>query len=261
MSDANVTSGDASGVRTITINREAQRNALNRATLDELEAAFRDASVQASVRAIVLRGAGDQAFCAGADLREVTGHRSIEESRRHFGGVGRVMTAMEQAPQPVIARVPGFALAGGCGLAVAADFTIAGARAVFGLPEITLGLLPLMVSAPILRALGSRKRLLDLVLTGRRVSAEEAERIGLASRVVKDAELDTVVAELAAELASLSPYALRIGKEAIYSASEMEATAALRYLRETTVLTSRSEDAAEGIAAFFEKRKPKWTGR
>ena len=258
---SNVAVSNAGPTRTISIDRETQRNALDRATLAELEVALRDAAGESTVRVIVLRGAGDKAFCAGADLKEVLGHASIEESRAHFGGVARVIAAMEAAPQPVIARVPGFALAGGCGLAVAADFTIAGESAVLGLPEISLGLLPLMVSVPILRAVGSRKVLLDLVLTGRRVGAAEAHALGLVTRVVPDADLDDVISALCDRLASFSPQALAMGKEAIYTAGEMEAGAALRYLREAIILVSRTEDAHEGITAFFEKRDPEWTGR
>jgi enoyl-CoA hydratase/carnithine racemase len=261
MSDANVAVSTEGPVCTIAIDRESQRNALDRATLGELEVAIDTAAADPGVRVIVLRGAGDRAFCAGADLKEVLGHTSIDESRRHFGGVAKVIAAMERAPQPVIARVPGFALAGGCGLAVAADLTIASESAVLGLPEISLGLLPLMVSVPILRAVGSRKVLLDLVLTGRRVAADEALTLGLVTRVVPDDALDDEIARLCALFASLSPQALAMGKEAIYTANEMEAGAALKYLRETIVLVSRTEDAKEGITAFFEKRKPEWTGR
>ena len=257
----NVRVSDAGPVRTVCIDREAQRNALDRATLAELERAFDEAAAAPSVRVIVLRGAGERAFCAGADLKEVLGHASIDESRRHFGAVVKVIAAMERAPQPVIARVPGFALAGGCGLAVAADFTIASESAVLGLPEIGIGLLPLMVSVPILRAVGSRKVLLDLVLTGRRVEAAEALAIGLVTRVVPDDALDDEIAVLCARLAGFSPQALALGKEAVYTASEMEAQSALKYLREAIILLSRSEDATEGITAFFEKRDPEWTGR
>ena len=250
----------ASGRHTICIDREEARNALDRATLDELVTAFDAAAADPDVRVIVLRGAGDRAFCAGADLKEVLGHDSIDSSRAHFDGVRRLIAAMHRAPQPVIARVPGFALAGGCGVAVAADFTIASESAVFGLPEIGIGLLPLIVSAPLLRALGSRKVLLDLVLTGRRVGAEEAARLGLATRVVPDAELDAHVDELVASLSKLSPSALRMGKEAIYTMCELEYDAAMKYLREMIVLASRTADAEEGVRAFFEKRDPVWTG-
>jgi enoyl-CoA hydratase len=251
----------ADGVLTLTINREERRNALNRAVLEALEAALAAADEDPEVRAIVLRGAGEKSFCAGADLAEMLSHESIEASRRHFDGLARVIRRMHAIGPPVIARVPGYALAGGFGLAVACDFTIASESAQFGLPEIGIGILPLMVSAPLYRALGSRKALLDLVLTGRRVPAREAHALGLLTRVVPDGELDAAVGELAATLASHSPTAVRLGKEAIYTMTELEYDAALRYLREAIVLTSRTEDAAEGIRAFFEKRKPVWRGR
>ena len=252
---------DERGVRTLTIDREPRRNALDRATLDELEAAINAAAGDLDVRVLILRGAGAQAFSAGADLEELLRHETIDDRRRHFDGVARVILAMHRAPQPVIARVQGYALAGGCGVAVAADFTIAAESAVFGLPEIGIGLLPMVVSAPILRATGSRKTVLDLVLSGRRVDAREARELGLVTRVVPDERLDAEVDALAGELAALSPAALRLGKEAIYAMSEMEYGAALRYLREMIVLTAMTEDAQEGIRAFFDKRKPTWTGR
>jgi enoyl-CoA hydratase/carnithine racemase len=252
---------DARGLRTLTIDREARRNALDRDTLEELEAAIETAAGARDVRVLILRGAGTRAFSAGADLEELLAHETIDDRRRHFDGVARVITAMHRAPQPVIARVQGFALAGGCGVAVAADFTIASDDAVFGLPEIGIGLLPMVVSAPILRATGSRKAVLDLVLTGRRVEASEARELGLVTRVVSVDRLDAEVEALATQLAALSPAALRLGKEAIYTMSEMEYGAALRYLREMIVVTAMTEDAKEGIQAFFDKRKPVWTGR
>jgi enoyl-CoA hydratase/carnithine racemase len=258
---ANVRRELAEGVLTLTIDREERRNALDRATLDELEAAFEAADADPAARVVVLRGAGERAFCAGADLGELLAHESIEASRRHFDGLGRVVRLMHRIGPPVIARVPGYALAGGFGLAVACDFTVASETAEFGLPEISIGLLPLMVSAPLYRALGSRKALLDLVLSGRRVSAREAHALGLVSRVVPAGELDAEVGRLAATLAGYSPTALRLGKEAVYTMAELEYDAALRYLREAIVLTSRTDDAQEGIRAFFEKRKPVWRGR
>jgi enoyl-CoA hydratase/carnithine racemase len=249
------------GVQTISIDREPQRNALDRATLRGLEHALETADADERVRVIVLRGSGDRAFCAGADLRELLGHETIFESRAHFDGVARVIEAMHRVGAPVIARVSGYALAGGLGLAAAADFTLASESAVFGLPEITLGLLPLVVSAPILRAVGSRKVLLDLVLSGRRVDAHEAERLGLVTRVVPDPRLDAEVDALARRLAGFSPAVLRLGKEALYNAGEMDYGRSLRYLREMVVLTHRTEDAREGVAAFLEKREPRWKSR
>lgn len=249
------------GVRTITIDREARRNALDRATLDELAAAFEAVGRDPEVRVVVLRGAGDRAFCAGADLGELLEHETVEAHREHFDGVARVILAMHRTGPPVITRVQGFALAGGCGLAVAGDFTVAGKSAVFGLPEIGIGLLPMVVSAPIHRASGSRKAVLDLVLTGRRVGAKEARKLGLVTRVVKDAKLDAEVAALAEHLAGLPPAILKLGKEAVYRMTEMEYEAAIAYLRETVVLAARSDDAREGIRSFFEKREPHWSGR
>ncbi len=249
------------GIRTICIEREDRRNALDRVTLEELEAAFDAAGGDPQVRVVVLRGAGERAFCAGADLAEVLEHETIEANRRHFDGVARVIAAMHRAGPPVIARVQGFALAGGCGLAVAADFTLAAESAVFGLPEIGIGLLPMVVSAPIYRATGSRKVVLDLVLTGRRVAAAEALSLGLVTRVVPDAELDGELERLAGALAALSPAVVKLGKEAVYTMCEMDYTTALRYLREMIVLAALTDDAKEGIRAFFEKRSPRWTGR
>ncbi len=256
---ASTTTG--AGVHTITIDRPERRNALDRVTLDELEGAFREAGSDAAVRVIVLRGAGDRAFCAGADLSEVLSHETVDSHRRHFDGVSRVIQAMHAAGPPVVARVQGHALAGGCGLAVAADFTIASESAVFGLPEIGIGLLPMVVSAPIYRATGSRKTVLDLVLTGRPVGAAEALALGLVTRVVPDASLDAEVEALADRLAALSPSVVRLGKEAVYTMCEMEYGAALRYLREMIVLAALGDDAKEGIRAFFEKRSPQWTPR
>jgi enoyl-CoA hydratase/carnithine racemase len=254
-----VASSLEAGVATLVIDREERRNALDRATLDELDAALEAADRDPAARVIVLRGAGERAFCAGADLRELLAHETIAESRAHFDGVARVIQRMHGVRAPVIARVAGFALAGGMGLAVAADFTVATESAVFGLPEIGLGLLPLVVSAPIGRVVG-RKVLLDLVLTGRRLGGREAHELGLVTRVVPEDRLDAEVAELAATLAGLSPTTVGLGKEALYTAAEMPYDAALRYLREMIVLTHRTEDAREGLEAFFEKRRPVWKG-
>ena len=255
------TATDPNGVHTVCIDREAKRNALDRETCAELEAAMRAADADPAVRVVVLRGAGDRAFCAGADLAELLDHETIADSRAHFDGVARVIRAMQACSAPVIARVPDYALAGGMGLAVAADFTIAAAGARLGLPEIQLGLLPLMVSVPIHRAMGSRKRLLDLVLTGRRITAEEALGLELVTKVVPREALDAEVDALAGRLVALSPSTLALGKQAIYTMCEMEQGAALHYLREAIVMTSRTDDAREGIRAFFEKREPVWTGR
>ena len=161
---------------------------------------------------------------------------------------------------PVIAQVHGYALAGGCGLAAACDLVIAADDAVFGLPEIKLGLLPLMVLAPILRT-ASPRRVLDLVLTGRELSAKEAVEIGLATRAVPRAELGDAVGELARRLAGLSPATLALGKEAFYRALELPYSEALAQLRDLLTIVAQSDDAQEGIAAFLEKRAARWRAR
>jgi enoyl-CoA hydratase/carnithine racemase len=167
---------------------------------------------------------------------------------------------MTQMRTPVIAQVHGYALAGGCGLAAGCDLLIAADDAVFGLPEIKVGLLPLMVMAPILRAVG-RKRGLLMILSGETVTAREAFEMGLVSRVVPRADLERETAALAARLAAFSPMAVALAKEAAYTIQDMEYGKSLRYLRELITLVGLSDDAKEGIAAFFEKRPPEWTGR
>src|SRR4029077_17095770 len=250
----------ADGAARVTLNRPEVRNALNEALLRELEASLRRLEDDSAARAIVLRGAGDRAFCAGADLKQVADRGTTLQARESFSGLARVLELMARMRTPVIAQVHGYALAGGCGLAAGADIVVAADDAVFGLPEIKVGLLPLIVMAPILRAVG-RKRGLLMILTGEPVPAREAYEMGLVSRVVPRAELDGVVGGLARLLAGYSPTALGLAKEAAGMVPDMEYGAALRYLRELITLVALSDDAREGIAAFFEKRPPRFTGR
>ncbi len=249
----------AEGVARVTLNRPEVRNALNAALLGELESALRRLEDDPAARVIVLRGAGDRAFCAGADLKHVGDRGTTLQARESFGGLARILESMARMRTPVIARVHGYALAGGCGLAAGSDIVIASDDAVFGLPEIKVGLLPLIVMAPILRAVG-RKRGMLMILSGAPVPAREALEMGLVSRVVPRAELDAEVDALARTLAGYSPTALGLAKEAAATASDMEYGAALRYLRELITLVALSDDAREGIAAFFDKRPPRFTG-
>ncbi len=247
------------GVARLTLNRPEVRNALNHALISELEAALRRLEADPAARVIVLRGAGDRAFCAGADLKGVGDRGTTLQARESFSGLARVLELMARMRTPVIAQVHGFALAGGCGLAAGADIVVAADDAVFGLPEIKVGLLPLIVMAPILRAVG-RKRGLLMIMSGESVSAREAYDMGLVSRLVPRAELESTVDALARTLAGYSPTALGLAKEAAATAPDMEYGAALRYLRELLTLVALSDDAREGIAAFFEKRPPRFTG-
>jgi enoyl-CoA hydratase len=248
------------GVARITLNRPDVRNALSRTMVRELEAALAAAETDAAARVIVLSGAGDKAFCAGADLKGVGDRGTTLEARESFGGLARILESMARMRTPVIAQVHGYALAGGCGLAAGCDLVIAADDAVFGLPEIKVGLLPLVVMAPILRAVG-RKRGLLMILSGESVSAREAFEMGLVSRLVPRADLARATDTLAATLAGFSPTAVALAKEAAFTIQDMDYGKSLRYLRELITLVGMSEDAREGIAAFFAKRAPEWKGR
>ena len=248
------------GVGTLTLNRPEARNALNQTVIGELGDALANLEGDAETRVVILRGAGERAFCAGADLKGMFRAGSILDAREQYAGLARILEAIPRMRMPVIAQVHGYALAGGCGLAAACDLVIAAEDARFGLPEIKLGLLPLMVLAPILRA-ASPKRVLELVLTGRELPASEALEIGLVTRVVPRIELDGTVAGIARTLAALSPATLAVGKEAFYRSLDLPYAQALAQLRDLLTIVARSEDAQEGIAAFLEKRPPHWRGR
>ena len=248
------------GVGTLTLNRPEARNALNQALIRELGDALARLEADGEARVVILRGSGERAFCAGADLKGMFQAAPILEVREQYAGLAGVLEGIPRMRTPVIAQVYGYALAGGCGLAAACDLVIAAEDAVFGLPEIKLGLLPLMVLAPILRA-ASPRRVLELVLTGRELGAAEALEIGLVTRVVPHAELDAQVGRIARTLAGLSPATVALGKEAFYRALELPYAQALAHLRDLLTIVARSEDAREGIAAFLEKRPPRWQGR
>ena len=247
-------------VMTVTINRPAQRNALSPNVSRGLRAALASARADEGVRVVVLRGAGDRAFCAGADLSSLTqgaGFLELHEARGEIAGLFDDLWALGK---PTIARVQGYALAGGFGLALACDFLVAADDAVFGTPEIDVGLWPFMITVPLLRAMAP-KQALELMMTGRRVGAEEALRLGFANRVVPAADLDGAVSELAAALASKSPAVMRLGRSTFYRVVDDLAARALPYLHSQLTINAGLDDAAEGVAAFKEKRPPVWRGR
>ncbi len=251
---------NAAGVARVTINRPERRNAMSFGVMQGLRQAIARAHENDEVRVVVLTGAGDKAFCAGADLASggiADGAASAHDGRGQLADLFREMWALGK---PVIARVRGYALAGGFGLACACDLIVASDDAVFGTPEINVGLWPYMISVPLLRSMPP-KTVLDLMMTGRRVTAEEGARIGFVQRVVRVAELDAAVDALATELASKSPIVMRWGRDSFYRVLEMDADAALSYLQGMLTVTSQTEDAAEGVAAFAEKRAPRWKGR
>jgi len=249
----------AGPVARITINRPDRRNAMSFAVMQGLRDAVERARSDDAVRVVVLTGAGDRAFCAGADLAGMKGSdgATTHEAR---GLLADVFRDLWRLGKPTIARVRGYALAGGFGLAMACDFVVASEDAQFGAPEVDVGLWPYMVTVPLLRVMQPRLAF-ELMATGRRVAAEEAERLGIVNRVVSIDQLDAAVDELAATLASKSPLVLRWGRQSFYRALEMRSDDALDYLQAMLSLTASSEDAAEGIAAFAEKRAPTWKGR
>jgi len=213
---------------------------------------------------VVLAGAGDEAFCAGADLGKMTGADepdsgmlAVHEER---GVLAEVFDALWRLGKPTVARVQGFALAGGFGLALACDLVVASERAKFGAPEIDVGLWPYMITVPLVRSMPP-KQALELMLTGRRVDAAEGQRLGFVTRVVPADELDAAVSDLARTLAAKSPAAMKLGRDAFYAVWDMAAPQALAHLHAMLSLTAQTEDAAEGIAAFLEKRPPRWQGR
>ena len=250
----------AGGVATITINRPERRNALSWSLISELRATLAELRDDADVRAVVLTGAGEKAFCAGADLGGMADDTPLLELHEGRGGLAELFLDLWALGKPTIARVRGFALAGGMGLALACDFVVAADDAQFGTPEIDVGLWPFMITVPLVRSMPPKK-VLELMLTGRRVGAAEAERIGFVNRVVPVDELDAAVAELAGALAAKSPAIVRLGRDSFYEVWDRAAADALAYLHPLLTVTTLTEDAQEGLAAFAEKRRPEWKGR
>ena len=247
------------GVLTLTIDRPEQRNALNadvnRGLLAGLERAGDD-----DIRVVVVTGAGDKAFCAGADLGGLAPDAGAAELHRGRELFAQVLQGVRRLDKPVIARVNGAALAGGFGLAVACDLAIAAEHATFGTTEVKVGMWPYMISAVINEHLGP-KRTMDLLLSGRRIDAGQALEWGLVNRVVGADELDDAVAEVAAGLIAVSPVVLSLGLQSYAAMAQMRRDDALPYLAGMLSLHLQTEDAVEGITAFLEKRPPQWKGR
>jgi len=244
----------------VTINRPDRRNAMSADVMRQLRDAVAAAKSDDGVRVVILTGAGDQAFCAGADLGSLADNTGAIAAHDGRGELARLFRDLWSLGKPTIARVRGFALAGGFGLAMACDLVVAADDAVFGTPEINVGLWPFMITVPILRVLSPRIAL-ELMATGRRLDAAEALRLGLVNRVVPVGELDSAVDELAATLAAKSPVAMRLGRDSFYRSLDMRADDALDYLQSMLTIMTLSEDTAEGIAAFAEKRAPNWRNR
>lgn len=249
-------------IATLTLNRPEVRNSLNAGLMEELVDALGQARDDAEVRVVVLKGAGDKAFCAGADLGKIEDQakEGIVAARAHLIKYAEIILALVDVGKPTIAQVQGYALAGGCGLVAACDLAVASENASFAVPEINVGIWGMIITAPMFRCVMTKPGL-EMFYTGNRISAVEAHRIGLVNRVVPPERLEEETKKLAQTIAGKSPFALKMGREAFYTARDMEYTKAVKYLRELVPVLSCSEDAAEGIRAFLEKRAPQWKGR
>jgi enoyl-CoA hydratase/carnithine racemase len=260
------------GILRLTINRPERRNAMTWEVIATLRKAVADAREDPSVRVLVLSGAGEEAFCSGADLGSMhrgvpagesadqAGETSVLAQHEARGELAGLFEQLWGLGKPTIARVQGWAMAGGLGLALACDLVVASRRARFGAPEINVGLWPYMITVPMLRSMPPKKAL-ELMLTGRVVDAEEADRLGFVTRLVDEQDLDRATDELAANLASKPPGSMRLGRDSFYSVLDMESDKALVHLRAMLTLTALTEDAVEGMEAFLEKRAPRWQSR
>jgi enoyl-CoA hydratase len=246
-------------IATITINRPNRRNAINPGVTSGISEALATAESDSAISAVVLTGEGDKAFCAGGDLGGMTSDGAVAQ---HFarGELGELFTQMRRSRLPILARVNGHALAGGFGLMLACDLVVAVDDAEMGTPEINVGLWPFMITVVIQRDV-PRKLALELMLTGRRLSAEEAERWGLVNRVVERSGLVGAVNELVGGLTSKSPLIAALGKRSFYRAEDMSFDESIDYLAGMLSLCLQSEDTVEGVTAFLEKRTPEWKGR
>lgn len=247
---------DAGPVRTVKLYNPERRNAIGPKMVSELRDALDAAHADDAVRALVLTGEG-AAFCAGGDFAQMSGGGGGEPLR---GDYAELLLVMARASKPIVARVNGPAMGGGLGLVAASTFAVASRAAVLGTPEVNVGLFPMMIMAMLAR-LVPRRRLLEMMVFGEKLSADEALAIGVVNRVVPAEELDAAVAELTAKIVSKSPSTIALGLRAFADQDDMALDAALPMLRDRLAECLATEDAREGLTAFLEKRAPVWKGR
>ncbi|MBC5782941.1 enoyl-CoA hydratase/isomerase family protein [Ramlibacter sp. USB13] len=244
------------GVLWLTIRREERRNALSPGVLEALSVALAEAQADRSVRAVVLTGAGEKAFCAGADLQ--SGQSFAFDFSEPTGAFARLLRQARASHVPLVARVNGACMAGGMGLLAMCDLAVAAPHATFGLPEVKVGLFPAQVLA-VLQHLLPRRHLAELCLTGEPVDSAQALAMGLVNHV--DADLDGRVDGLLRRLMDKSPAAIRRGLYTLKSIETMAFEEAMAFTESQIALFAQTEDAREGQAAFREKRAPQWKGR
>jgi enoyl-CoA hydratase len=243
----------------ITVNRPEKRNALNNQVRTDIKESFRRAAADGAVRAVILTGAGDKAFIAGADIGEFEGRTPIEQWREMSNDP--VFDAPEKCPKPVIAAVNGFCLGGGMEIALACDIRIASNAAKFGQPEVNLGIIPGGGGTQRLPRVAGVAAALRLILTGEMVDAAEAHRVGIVSEVTEPAQLMPRALAIAEMIASKSPVAVASAKQATRAALSLPLDEGLRMERSLFALCFASEDKVEGVRAFLEKRTPEFPGK
>lgn len=248
----------AAGVATITLNRPERRNAIGPVMVNELLYALEDAAAEDAVRSIVLTGAG-KAFCAGGDFAQMTSGADGPKLPPK-GDYRDLLLAMWRSPKPIIARVNGHAMGGGLGLVAASTFAIASRDAKLGTPEVDVGLFPFMIFAVLERVM-TRRKLMEMVLFGEKLTADEAQAAGLVSVAVAPEELDGVVDGYAKRVAGKSPSTIRLGLEALRDVDGLPMADKLPILGERLARCLATDDAREGLMAFLEKRPPRWTGK
>jgi enoyl-CoA hydratase/carnithine racemase len=247
---------DDGGVCTLTLNRPKARNALSRAMIDAMMDHLGAVAEDVSVRVVVLTGAGS-AFCAGHDLKELKASPDPATTQALFSRCSEMMMQLVRLPQPVIAKVQGVATAAGCQLVATADLAIAGKSATFATPGVNIGLFCTTPSVAVSRAV-SRKKAMEMLLTGEPISAVAAEAMGLINSAVADQNLDDTVTKLAKMIASKSAHILSLGKKAFYAQIEQPMAESYVYASAVMAQNMLEEDCTEGIAAFVEKRAPRW---
>ncbi len=240
----------------LTINREAQRNAISLEAIELFLKYLDDAETDEQARVILITGAGEKAFCSGADLGSAAGGKIQPGFKRY----AELLTRLSRYPKPVVARINGACMAGGMGLMLACDIAVARNDAKFGTPEVNVGLWPMMIGALIYRNV-LRKKAMEMILLGERLTADQALNMGLITRVVQPEELDEEVSQILRSLAAKSPIGVKIGKEAFFAMADMPFEKAVDFLAGKIAELAATEDAREGITAFIEKRKPNFKGK
>lgn len=253
-----VQAASVGGVLRLTLNNPWRKNAIGPVMVNELLHALEAGAADEAVRCVVLTGAGD-AFCAGGDFAQMAGAEG-SQAVEPKGDYADLLLALANSSKPIVARVNGHALGGGLGLVAASHFAVAARGAKLGTPEINVGLFPMMIMAVLQRHV-SRRKLLEMMLLGQRLDAEEAVRCGLLNRAVEPDALDAAVDEVTSTIAGKSPIAVRLGLEAFAAQDDLDLESALPLLRERLAGCLATDDAREGLMAFLEKRQPRWSGR